>query len=536
MFYFFYYFPLGLDVKPRRPTPASWAIAAACIVAYLVQRFLPLWFWANYDAFVFVPAHPSPASLLLNAYFHGGWLHLASNLVSLLVFAPVLEDRLGTRRFVVLYHCANVLANLTQGSLVLLLQPDHADYGVLGASGAIAGLMGLFCVRLYFARLRVGYWAFLPLQALNRWGASFVPSGFAIAMWFGIQLGMLLLQREGVAGGIACGSHLGGLLGGVGLGLLLGLPAQARAEQHLHRGRGYLNQAQWYAAQGEFIEYVRRQPIDDIGHLELARTYRLTGRHPQADQHYRSACELAGQRKRWDQIEAMYVEAEKGNGHFCLAPGQQLQLARLRERALQPKRRCRRTCVSPTRCRTAARRRRRCGARRACRGAIRPKPGACRISRNASRSCRSIAPRKISPRCRCVSPCCNRRRREPAPRATRRLVPNEFVNLFSRSFRARLHSGQALCTLVGPSSPRRACSNAMARRASPRGTTQLTLIAELETSCTGTSALASAVRMRPTVPGWLWIAWPTTDSIATSRPRRSFAPSDSSTGRSTTSA
>jgi membrane associated rhomboid family serine protease len=336
MFYFFYYFPLGLDVRPRRPTPATWAIAGCCIAAFLMQRYVPVWFWVNYGSFVFVPENPSPSSLLLNAYFHGGWLHLASNLVSLCVFAPVLEDRLGTRRFVILYHVSNVLANIVQGTLVLLLQPEHSNYGVLGASGAIAGLMGLFCVRLYYARLRVGYWAFLPLQAYNRWGASFVPSGFAIAMWFGIQLGMMLLQREGVAAGVACGSHLGGLLGGVALGLLIGLPAAARAEQHLHRGRIYLNQAHWYAAQGEFIEYVRRQPDDDIGHLELARTYRLTGRHPLADQHYRTVCQLAAGRKRWDEIETLYVEAEKGNSRFCLVPSQQMQLARLRERMLRP--------------------------------------------------------------------------------------------------------------------------------------------------------------------------------------------------------
>ena len=200
----------------------------------------------------------------------------------------------------------------------------------------IAGLMGLFCVRLYFARLRVGYWAFLPLQAYTRCGTCFVPVAFAIVLWFAMQFGMLLLQREGVGAGIACGSHLGGLLGGVGLGLLLGLPSRARAEQHLHRGRAYLDRAQWYAAQGEFIEYVRRQPDDDIGHLELARTYRLTGRHPVADQHYRAACRSAVAEKRWDRVDQIFAEAEKGNSRFCLEPTHQMQLAQMRDRALNP--------------------------------------------------------------------------------------------------------------------------------------------------------------------------------------------------------
>jgi hypothetical protein len=116
--------------------------------------------------------------------------------------------------------------------------------------------------------------------------------------------------------------------------LLTGLPAAARAEQHLHRGKAYLDKAQWYAAQGELIEYVRRQPNDDIGHLELARTYRLTGRHTLADQHYRDACRPAIAAKRWDRVESIYREAERGHAKFCLEPGAQLHLGKMRERSL----------------------------------------------------------------------------------------------------------------------------------------------------------------------------------------------------------
>lgn len=335
MFYFFYYFPLGLDVRPRREVWATWAILGACVAGFLVQRFAPLLFWANYEAFVFVPAAPSPSSFVLNAYVHGGWLHLVSNMISLAVFGAPLEERIGAKRFLLLYHVANIMANVFQGAVIHVWMPQLASAGVLGASGAISGLMGLFVLRLHFARLRLGYWAFLPLQAYTRCGTAFVPVGFAVAVWFLIQLGLALVQLGGAAAGVAVGSHLGGLAAGMGLGTLLHLRRAAAAEQNLHRGRRYLDRAAWFAAQGEFIEYVRRQPQDEEGHLELARTYRLTGRQILADQHYRQACHLLAAAKRFDRVEEVYVEAEKGSPTFTLAAAPQLQLAQLLERSLK---------------------------------------------------------------------------------------------------------------------------------------------------------------------------------------------------------
>jgi membrane associated rhomboid family serine protease len=335
MFYFFYYFPLGIDLRPRRQVWATWLLIAACVAGYVISRRAPLFLWNHYESLVFVPALPTLSSLVLNAYLHGGWLHLISNMVSLIVFGPPLEERLGSRRFLVLYHVCNVFANIVQGALILLFMPEQSHSGVVGASGAIAGLLGLFLVRLYFARLRLGYWAFMPLQAYTRCGTAMIPVTVAIAMWFAMQLGMVLIQVQGAGAGVACGSHLGGLLGGFGLALLLKMREAAQAEEHLHRGRGYLGRALWFPAQGEFIEYVRALPEDEQGHLELARTHRITGRQPQADHHYRVACHLIARTKRLDRVEEIYDEAVRQSPTFALGETQQWQLAQLLERCLK---------------------------------------------------------------------------------------------------------------------------------------------------------------------------------------------------------
>jgi tetratricopeptide (TPR) repeat protein len=175
----------------------------------------------------------------------------------------------------------------------------------------------------------------MPLQAFTRCGAVTVPAIFAIGLWFLLQLSLILLQREGAAAGVACGSHLGGLLAGVGLAIVHRAPLAARAEAHLQRGRSYLDTAAWYAAQGEFIDYVRMQPDDVEGHLELARTYRLTGRHALADEHYRRACQYHATAKRFDRVEETAREAERGNPRFVLDAPLQLQLAQALERSLK---------------------------------------------------------------------------------------------------------------------------------------------------------------------------------------------------------
>lgn len=335
MVYFFYYFPLGLDVRTPRRVWATWLIMAACIGVFILQRTHPLFFWINQEALIYLPSAPSPSSFVLNAYLHGGWLHLISNMITLMAFAPALESRVGAGRFLLLYHLCNIVANLVQGALVMLALPAYANAGVVGASGALAGVLGLCAVRLDFARLRIGYWAFMPLQAFTRGGLANIPILLAILLWFVLQAGLALTQMEGAGAGVAVGSHLGGLAAGIAFGLLWGLRRAARCEAFFQRGRRYVDRAMWYPALGEFLEYVRFRPADSDGHLELARAYRLTGSHVLADDHYRIASNLIAATGRLDRVEEIYLEAEKGSPLFVLVPALQLQLAQAQDRSMR---------------------------------------------------------------------------------------------------------------------------------------------------------------------------------------------------------
>lgn len=338
MIYFFYYMPLGLDLRAQRTPWACLGLVAVITLGFVLQQFGPSWWMRSEGVLLYVPAAPHPAALLLNAYLHAGVLHLLSNLAALWAFGPALEERLGAWRFLALFHLANAAANLVQGAFSLTLFSDGSAHAILGASGAISGLLGLAVIRLPFAHLRIAYWTFMPLQAFTRAGAVRLAVPVAVVLWFVLQIAILALQSHAGGARIAVGSHLGGLMFGVAIGLLAGLRTDAHAEGELHAGRGYASQSHWYAAQGNFLTYVELRPRDAHGHLELARTLRVTSRHTEADRYYRYACALLMDAGRWDEIRACHAEALRGNAAFVFDARLQLQLAQLYERILEPAR------------------------------------------------------------------------------------------------------------------------------------------------------------------------------------------------------
>ncbi len=147
--------------------------------------------------------------LVTNTFLHGGLLHLAVNMWTLWLFGRALQERIGAGRFLVFYLLCGAIASLAHLAFNL-----GSTVPALGASGAIAGVLGAFTVyypraRITFATLIVFYPLIFPLPAL-------VYS----ALWFGLQLlmGTAEMAAAGAAGGgIAWWAHVGGFAAGVAL-------------------------------------------------------------------------------------------------------------------------------------------------------------------------------------------------------------------------------------------------------------------------------------------------------------------------------
>ena len=150
----------------------------------------------------------SPTDLspfVTNIFMHGGWLHIILNMWTLYIFGPALEDRLGPFRFAALYLLAGVAASITHA-----LFNATSALPVLGASGAIAGVIAAYAVRFPYAWVRV----LVPILFIPLFFS--IPAVMFAGVWFLLQVmqgtSALLLPFNG--GGIAWWAHIGGFVAG----------------------------------------------------------------------------------------------------------------------------------------------------------------------------------------------------------------------------------------------------------------------------------------------------------------------------------
>jgi len=177
--------------------------------------------WDAAQEFGFVPDGGPWHGLFTAAFVHSGWVHLLGNMLFLWVFGALVEDALGGAIFASLYLASHLAATLLYIGMGDALGIRVLDRPLIGASGAIAGIMGIAAVRFYRTRIRIGYWAVVRAGSfevaawvfLGLWMAWQVVGGTISAAW----------QRSGLAsgGGVAYWAHVGGFLfGALGAGLL----------------------------------------------------------------------------------------------------------------------------------------------------------------------------------------------------------------------------------------------------------------------------------------------------------------------------
>ena len=154
-----------------------------------------------------VPQEPGPnpiwLTLFSSMFMHGGWLHLAGNMLFLWVFGDNVEHRIGHGLFLAFYVLAGVIATVAQ---VLVSVDSYIP--TLGASGAIAGVLGAYLV--LFPTNRVLIFLFR--------GVVPVPAIVAIGMWAALQV-LAGFGAPGEGGGVAYTAHIAGFLAGAAAGL-----------------------------------------------------------------------------------------------------------------------------------------------------------------------------------------------------------------------------------------------------------------------------------------------------------------------------
>ena len=206
-------FPIGDDNSSRRTFPlVTYTLIALNVIFFFFEL-------GGGDAFIekwaFVPsrflANPIGDSITIftSMFMHGGWVHLGGNMLYLWIFGDNVEDRYGHVKFLVFYLICGIAATLAQ-----LAFSTGSNIPNLGASGAIAGVLGAYI--LMFPKGRV--------NVLMGRGVIPMPALVVIGFWIVLQLfsGIGSIANTTETGGVAYMAHIGGFAAGIVMTFLFG--------------------------------------------------------------------------------------------------------------------------------------------------------------------------------------------------------------------------------------------------------------------------------------------------------------------------
>ena len=198
---------IPLSDATRRPR--SWPAATALIIAINAVVFFRelaggeafVARWAAIPA-VIVSGH-AWITIFTAMFMHGGWMHILGNMIFLWAFGPEMEDAMGHARYVVFYLLGGMVAMLVQ-----VAGSPGSTVPCLGASGAIAAVMGAFIVTYPRDRIRSVLIILIFVQITT------IPAGLLIGLWFVIQLFHAGQVATVQTGGVAYLAHVGGFIFG----------------------------------------------------------------------------------------------------------------------------------------------------------------------------------------------------------------------------------------------------------------------------------------------------------------------------------
>ena len=205
-----------IPLKDDNPTTSkpivTYFIIGLCILIFLIQFSSQSYKTGNiFYSYGLIPsvlmghnqlpidlyAIPAWLSVFTSMFMHGGFMHLAGNMLYMWIFADNIEDNLGTSRFLIFYFLSGVGAAMTQ-----VLIDTHSQVPMVGASGAIGGILGAYLINYPNAKVLVlipfGFFSqLIKIRAL-----------YVLGFWF-------ILQFISSGGGVAYAAHIGGFISGI---------------------------------------------------------------------------------------------------------------------------------------------------------------------------------------------------------------------------------------------------------------------------------------------------------------------------------
>jgi membrane associated rhomboid family serine protease len=216
-------FPLYDTIKASRFPFFNWVIVVITVYVFIQQLLTP-----NVDAFIMqyalVPslvdfANPTTLLPFITAIFlHGGFLHIISNMWFLIVFGDNVNDALGVVGYLLLYFVAGIIGNLAQ-----FVFTPQSNIPMLGASGAVAGILGCYFVLFPLSKIKTLIFIVFFVTIIE------ISAPLMLGYWFVLQIfsGVMSVPTLGAeTGGVAFFAHIAGFV----VGLVFGYFFKNRAQ------------------------------------------------------------------------------------------------------------------------------------------------------------------------------------------------------------------------------------------------------------------------------------------------------------------
>ena len=209
-----FFFPISDDNHSTKKPYICYCLIFLCSFIFLWQSTLPVNLYKDaIYSFGVIPAavlgekesYINPyLTIFTSMFMHGSWMHLIGNMVFLWIFGDNIEDSMGHKKFIVFYVISGICAALLQA----IIDPN-SEIPMIGASGAIAGVLGAYLVLHPKANVNVLFWLFIFITVIK------VPAFIVLSIWI---ISQFFSASVGSEGGVAYFAHIGGFIAG---GLLI---------------------------------------------------------------------------------------------------------------------------------------------------------------------------------------------------------------------------------------------------------------------------------------------------------------------------
>ncbi len=310
------------DTKTRifRINDLPWATIGIILANVIITIIASHDFEGSALDYGLMPGNVSVGRAISASFLHDGFVHLSMNMLLLYFFGASMERAMGRLEFVLFYVGACLASAIMQVAIIhAALPPYYATQVVVGASGAVAGVMGLYTVRYHRKIIKIGG---VEVSAL-----------LLILLWLLMQVGfgIIALYREDFIGlrlrYVAYWSHLGGFAFGIITALIANMALQGEREYLIAEGKRNYDQGNLLEAARNYEMLLRHDPDNALAYAKLGRLWAIMDEEALSLPNYRNAVKFYIREGHEDLAIKIAVEMKRFWPEFMLSPGEKFRLA-----------------------------------------------------------------------------------------------------------------------------------------------------------------------------------------------------------------